>query len=537
MGWAPRGGRHSGLRRAAVVMAAALGVGLGALGVRAAIGDRGPARMAFSGNLSNAAGPLSGPHTVRFDLRKATGFCPVPTQSVTVDANGNFVATLDVSGCPGFFDGQNVTYDVAVDGTQMAAGQQLGSVPYAFYADTAVNAAESEASNIARRTTADRTLYVRVDGSNTLCNGAVNASSAPGNAPNCALATVAQALERVPHTGRHTVTILVAAGTYAVSGAGEVLLRHDRQPRVIIRGESATAVTLSGALAGMDTVAVGEHALWVSNGSALTLSDVRVTRFGDAALRATGGAQLTLSNVTVEDSALGLSCERAECLLQGNVTLQRTAGMALRLTGAVFTLAQGASLVVTSAAPAVYAQESTTANFSGSVVLGAITGAGSAVTCTTGTTCRFGGGLSLTGGTGFTGAAVTSDFSSLVRLAGPVGISGVRDGLEALRSATLQMDIPSGGVASVAGITSAGSTGLLASEGGHVLLGPPGTTLQLSGFSSGTRVVYASTLRSQSAVAGGGTAFSCTASALVPGTLALITPPVLCPAARFCTCD
>jgi formylglycine-generating enzyme required for sulfatase activity len=81
---------------------------------------------------------LTSPQSVGFTLHKAgSGDCTIAPVSVSVDAQGAFTAPLDVTACPGFFDGTDVTYSATVGGTVLMPAGNVTAVPYAKYADRA----------------------------------------------------------------------------------------------------------------------------------------------------------------------------------------------------------------------------------------------------------------------------------------------------------------------------------------------------------------------------------------------------------------
>jgi formylglycine-generating enzyme required for sulfatase activity len=140
---APRVGRRPLHKAIAAVAAASAGLGALVAGLviaRATPGGASTPTLTFAGTLRDANGAaLKGKPTLAFDFKKgAVKLCTVTTTPVDdVAGDGAFRAVLDLaSTCPTtLFDGSDVTLDVSVDGTVVAAGQPVGAVPYAKYAD------------------------------------------------------------------------------------------------------------------------------------------------------------------------------------------------------------------------------------------------------------------------------------------------------------------------------------------------------------------------------------------------------------------
>lgn len=120
--------------------------------VKLAVADPGgpasPNELTYSGVLRNLAGtgPLSGPVTLSFTLRRADGVsCPPVMVPTTATATGAFSAPVSTAGCPsGFFNGLVVTYDVTLVSPTGEAGPltpdggvAITPVPYARFADQA----------------------------------------------------------------------------------------------------------------------------------------------------------------------------------------------------------------------------------------------------------------------------------------------------------------------------------------------------------------------------------------------------------------
>lgn len=93
-------------------------------------------KLSFAGNIQPvpAAGATIG---FTFTNTDDATTCSVSAGSPAIDANGNFVAELDLAACPaGFaFDGGDVSYTIAVNGTTVGGAQPVNPVPYAKYAD------------------------------------------------------------------------------------------------------------------------------------------------------------------------------------------------------------------------------------------------------------------------------------------------------------------------------------------------------------------------------------------------------------------
>ncbi len=128
-----------------VSLRTAAGVGVGAAafatavffaGVYAAHADPGGLTrpsLSFAGTLRGASGALT------FTFHRAGGSdCIATTETVTPDATtGAFSVEVPLTACPAFFDGSDVTFDVAVGATPVATAQRINAVPYARYADQA----------------------------------------------------------------------------------------------------------------------------------------------------------------------------------------------------------------------------------------------------------------------------------------------------------------------------------------------------------------------------------------------------------------
>ena len=314
---------HNGQR--ALMLGAVVVAAMAGYWARAELGGPGPQTLYFAGTLSNTGGPLTGMHNIQFIFRKSGQECQSPATPVDVSADGRFSAPVSTASCPGFFDGSEVTYDIVVDGSTVAQDQPVGSVPYARYADQAVNAVESAQSNIVRRTVGPRTLYVRLDGSDTLCDGSADLSAASAPGP-CALATLPQAVSRVPPVGTDTVTIQVGNGIHRVAAAGQTLVRWTGQPPLVLRGASASQVTLSGAEAGADTTPSGDFGVWASDGARISVVGIGFEYFRTAAIRGTHNADITLQNVVVTTSAQALLLHDSIGRLEAAVDITGIAG-------------------------------------------------------------------------------------------------------------------------------------------------------------------------------------------------------------------
>ena len=125
-----------------VVISAAVATVAALVAVRAAqatAGGASPDDFTFAGTLTDSAGvPLVGAHTLTFRFHKGAEQCDVQAAPVVVDGGGRgaFRVRVNMNECGGgFFDGNAVTFDVAVDGNTIVTGQPVGAVPYAKYAD------------------------------------------------------------------------------------------------------------------------------------------------------------------------------------------------------------------------------------------------------------------------------------------------------------------------------------------------------------------------------------------------------------------
>jgi hypothetical protein len=135
-------------RRTRYLVASAVGAGLlvGVIAARATPGTPGGATktsLSFAGSLTDASGvALTGPHTLAFTFHNGANTCSPSVSGVTAAApSGAFEIEVPLDTCPTFFDGNDVTVDILVDGTnQVVTGQPVDPVAYAHYADKAAQA-------------------------------------------------------------------------------------------------------------------------------------------------------------------------------------------------------------------------------------------------------------------------------------------------------------------------------------------------------------------------------------------------------------
>jgi hypothetical protein len=126
------------MRRRRILTAAvsALAAGLmflaGMYVARATPGGESRKFLTFSGRLTGRAGP----QTLTFTFRKdATTVC-APMVTATPDGAGNFSVEIPLATCTAsLFDGSDVTVEIAVGSTVLAAARPINPVPYALYAD------------------------------------------------------------------------------------------------------------------------------------------------------------------------------------------------------------------------------------------------------------------------------------------------------------------------------------------------------------------------------------------------------------------
>ena len=100
----------------------------------------------ISGRLTGVSGTLPG---LTFVFHKGASTCTPPTSSESYDpATSSYSAQVDYSmgtGCsPSFFDGGDITVDVARAGTPVVMGQPINPVPYAQFAAVAGSVGTSD---------------------------------------------------------------------------------------------------------------------------------------------------------------------------------------------------------------------------------------------------------------------------------------------------------------------------------------------------------------------------------------------------------
>lgn len=144
---------------------------LGAVVVRATKNGKTSDSLTYAGTLT---GVSAGTQTFSFILHNGSNNCAV-TKGADVSATGAFAVTFsaaDSSCLTDFFDGGDVTVDISVAGASIT-GQPVTPVPYAKYADTAVNyAPNSPIANIVPPGTVIAYAGSTVPPGWLLCNGA-----------------------------------------------------------------------------------------------------------------------------------------------------------------------------------------------------------------------------------------------------------------------------------------------------------------------------------------------------------------------------
>jgi hypothetical protein len=119
------------------------GLLVGVIAARATPGTAGgntKTSLAFAGALTDASGnPLTGTHSLTFTFHNGTATCSPTVSNVTAGLpSGAFQIEVPLDACPTFFDGNDVTVDINVDGSnQVVTGQPVDPVAYAHYADKA----------------------------------------------------------------------------------------------------------------------------------------------------------------------------------------------------------------------------------------------------------------------------------------------------------------------------------------------------------------------------------------------------------------
>ena len=93
--------------------------------------------LSFAGTLRLNGQPVMGAQLLTFAFKKGGATVCSPTAMATPDAqSGAFSVEIQLAGCPAtLLDGGDVTFDVSVGNTLVAASQSVNAVPYAKYAD------------------------------------------------------------------------------------------------------------------------------------------------------------------------------------------------------------------------------------------------------------------------------------------------------------------------------------------------------------------------------------------------------------------
>ena len=128
--------KKNGLIAAAAGVALLAAFGTGMLVARATPAEATRNKLSFSGNIQPV--PAAGAAvSFTFTNNDDSTTCTASAGTPSIDTSGNFVAEVDLTACPvGFaFDGGDVVYTIAVNGTAVGGAQAVNPVPYAKYAD------------------------------------------------------------------------------------------------------------------------------------------------------------------------------------------------------------------------------------------------------------------------------------------------------------------------------------------------------------------------------------------------------------------
>ncbi|MBS1985588.1 MAG: hypothetical protein JST16_15600 [Bdellovibrionales bacterium] len=157
----------------------------------------------------------------------------------------------------------------------------------------------------ARHTTAATAVYVRTDGSDTTCNGSVDASSA--SAPACSFATPQKAVDALPEVLLNAVTVNIAAGTYRTTTSGANALTIQKQigssGSLLVVGNGS--VILSGATSGAPTTAVGYNGVdvYAPTTRGFTLKNITTQYFVGSGIRFNPHSAGVLDTVTSSNNS------------------------------------------------------------------------------------------------------------------------------------------------------------------------------------------------------------------------------------------
>jgi hypothetical protein len=288
-----------------------------------------------------------------------TQTCPTKGQTLVSDGNGGWTcATVQTSVAGGPTGTTGATGAVpgwsALSSTIPSSADWPGQVPYsALPAAPAGSLLVSNGtgwhpatlSDLGIVTTQPLNLFVRPDGSDTACSGQANQPASA--APNCAFASPQQAVDAVPSTILHAVTIHVGNGTYFVpTGQAAVL---DIQRTIVPEHGSlnimgGTAVTLSGATAATPESPTASSGVLLTGGTTLTgvtLQNLTITQTTSNGVYVYGSS-VVLSDITVAGPGqIGILCDfHSVCVAAGTVAVTGA-------TSAGVALSHGSELTVT----------------------------------------------------------------------------------------------------------------------------------------------------------------------------------------------
>jgi hypothetical protein len=178
------------------------------------------------------------------------------------------------------------------------------------------------------------TLYVRTDGSDVACDGTANQPASA--APDCAVASPQQALNLVPMTVQHPVTINLASGTYYALPSQPAVLYVQRT--ILANAGSLTisggaAVTLSGATASSPGTPSTTNGIAIVGGwgpqfaTPVVLQNVTITETAGPGIDIESGAVEISGVSTTHTGSYGMLCNNhANCTLAGTVTITGSTG-------------------------------------------------------------------------------------------------------------------------------------------------------------------------------------------------------------------
>lgn len=176
----------------------------------------------------------------------------------------------------------------------------------------------------ASTTTAALTVFVRTDGSDTTCDGTVNAPATA--APACAFASPQKAVDSLPPIIMHAVTIALAAGTYSALPEHPSVLGIQKaflSPTASITVGGLGAIMLSAVSPAVPYgVTISGGGVGPSGSHFVTLTNITVTGASEADIDVRG-ASAAFSGVVVQNSTkAGLRCDlQASCSATGMLTV------------------------------------------------------------------------------------------------------------------------------------------------------------------------------------------------------------------------